>query len=129
MKVLLDSHALLWFLSESNDLTPPALEAIRDPENYVFVSVASLWELSIKHGLGKLLLPNSPEEFFEGEIEKNTLNVLPITQAHAYVAGQLSSSVHRDPFDRMLAAQALVEKSRVVSADVSFDSYGVDRIW
>jgi PIN domain nuclease of toxin-antitoxin system len=128
MRVLLDTHALYWWRADPDRLTPAALAAIRDRSTPVFVSAASVWELSIKaHTRGweaaRVLLLDV-EEYLraQGMLE------LPMTCAHARDAGSLPL-VHRDPFDRMLIAQARVERMRLISNEALFDRYGVSRIW
>lgn len=119
MNLLLDTHALLWWLADS-DLTALAVEAIADPENVVMVSAISVWEIGIKRSLGKLAAP-------EGLIDVITdsgFEPLPIAFSHARAAGALPPH-HRDPFDRMLIAQAMTDGLHVVTRDVAFEAYDV----
>ncbi len=128
MRLLLDTHALLWSMGQSAKLSPNSQTAIAAVGNEVFVSVASIWEAGIKHRSGKLPeaapLTNDPKRIL------TTLNfsALPVQLEHARLAGSLAST-HKDPFDRMLAAQALLEGLTLVSRDVFFDSLLVNRLW
>jgi PIN domain nuclease of toxin-antitoxin system len=129
VRVLIDTHAFLWFLTADSSLSSPAEAAIRDIDNEAFVSMVTLWEVSIKHGLGKLQLADVPEVFFPSQLAKNSIRVLNISAVHAFKAGALAITDHKDPFDRLLAAQSLVEQIPLVSKDAQFDRYGVTRIW
>ena len=128
MRLLLDTHTLLWWLSGSPRLSPTARRAIEDTTNDVMVSAASSWEVATKHRLGKL--PGSEElaRDVRGAIAGQGFEALAITVHDAERAGRLPGP-HRDPFDRMLIAQALARELVVVSADTVFDRYGVDRLW
>ena len=127
MRVLLDTHALIWALRSDKRLSRPATEAL-ELARETLVSPVSAYEICFKHRLGKL-----PEmNVFAGDLEKELGSVdvtwLPITPTHAVVAGKLDPS-HRDPFDRLLIAQALVERVPLVSNEEVFDGFGVERIW
>lgn len=128
MIVLLDSHALLWFLRGEARLTSKAKPLIEDPNNEKLVSIASCWEISIKAGLGKVGLTEPSRIFLEREISRNNMQLLPITLEHATAVETLPLH-HRDPFDRLLIAQAMSEKIPIVSADAIFDQYPVSRLW
>lgn len=119
MRLLLDTHALLWWLADEG-LAAQAREAIADPANLVVVSAASAWEISIKKALGKL---NAPDDL-EVQLEANRFDPLPIGMGHAIAAGQLPRH-HEDPFDRMLIAQAFAEGLTIVTRDKRFEDYGV----
>lgn len=119
MKVLLDTHLILWWLADSPSLSGEAREVICAPENTVFVSAASLWEIWLKENLGKLRLP--PD--FEQKLEAESFESLPLTAAHARRVALLPWH-HRDPFDRMLAAQAQVEGLTLLTADPVMAAYG-----
>jgi PIN domain nuclease of toxin-antitoxin system len=100
------------------------------PANEVAVSVASIWEVVIKHSRGRLTLTKAPEDFFEEHVEKNLFSILSISPLHAFAVGRLAQrSDHRDPFDRLLVAQCLVEQMTLVSGDTRLDTYGVQRVW
>lgn len=128
MRLLLDTHALLWFLLNDPQLSEPALHAIADPNNDVFVSPASYWELAIKIQLGKYSLPEPLGQFMEREIAANEFEVVPILPAHAEVLTTLPT-YHRDPFDRLIIAQAMHENLTVVTYDAAFAAYPVSRLW
>lgn len=126
--MLLDSHTLLWFIWEDPQLTPVAKDAIEDGRNRKFVSVVSCWEIAIKAALNKLTLGEPAAILLPRVISDNKFHVLNIELAHVTLVETLQMH-HRDPFDRLLIAQALREKLSIVSADTRFDSYAVDRIW
>jgi PIN domain nuclease of toxin-antitoxin system len=121
---LLDTHALLWWLSDDTALKPEAREAISDPSNIIYVSAASAWEISIKKALGKL---DAPDDLHVALLV-NHFQPLSITITHATSAGQLPRH-HDDPFDRMLIAQAQAEQLTIVTHDTIFRPYGIPIIW
>jgi PIN domain nuclease of toxin-antitoxin system len=120
---LLDANALLWWLADDPELSEQARGVISDPTNDVLVSAATVWEIAIKRALGKLIAP----EGLVAALEPAGLGSLPITLTDADSAAGLPAH-HRDPFDRMLVAQAHRLEAIVVSRDAVFDRYGVDRI-
>lgn len=120
MRLLLDTHVLLWWLAGDPTLAADATSAIADPETVVYVSAASAWEIAIKQALGKLDAPGDLEQ----QIEANRFASLPITIGHAYSAGALPRH-HDDPFDRMLVAQALAEGLTIVTRDPRVGVYDV----
>lgn len=126
--LLLDTHAFLWFVRADRRLSEDAGKLIAESGNDVAVSVASLWEVSIKTSIGKLRLADPLDEFFKRELSQNGFTLLPIQVEHVVAVAKLPFN-HRDPFDRMLAAQAIVEEIPLVTADSVFNSYPVDRIW
>lgn len=126
--LLLDTHTFLWFTEGDPQLSPLARTLITDSANIKYVSVASLWEIAIKVSLGKLVLSMSLPDLFAVGLEGNGLLVLPIEKGHILNVGMLPFH-HRDPFDRLLAAQCLEEQMSLVSRDVAFDIYGVTRLW
>ena len=128
MRLLLDTHAFFWWLSGSNRLSLPARQAIADEDNKVMVSAASAWEIATKHRLGKLPDAEALALDIPGAIAGQNFEELPITVEHAVRAGALPGP-HRDPFDRMLIAQALSGNLVLVSIESLFDSYGVRRFW
>jgi PIN domain nuclease of toxin-antitoxin system len=121
VRLLLDTHVLLWWLSDDRKLANCGRQIIANPDNDVLVSSASVWEISIKTGLGRLEIELDD---LENAIARNGFRSLPIGFRHALTAGRLPN-VHRDPFDRMLVAQASVEELRVVSHDRVFERYGL----
>ena len=128
MTVLLDTNALLWSLLEPHKLSQRALATVKDPETVLLVSSASAWELSIKHQLGKLTSASGVLADFPSHLKRLRADVLVITPEHALRAGALPLH-HRDPFDRMLVAQAQLEGVAVVTNDEAFSSYDVEVLW
>ena len=128
MRVLLDTHAFLWWLAGSERLSGAARAAIGDPENDILVSAASAWEIAVKHRLGKLPGADDVALDVAGCIASQGFLELPITVRNGERAGRLPGP-HRDPFDRMLIAQALALDLPLVSLETLFDRYGVTRIW
>ena len=120
MNLLLDTHTLIWALADSPELTPAAREASVDGNNLVFVSAASVWEISITRALGKLSAPDTLLE----EIERHRFTPLEIELEHADRAGRLPP-IHLDPFDRMLVAQAQSEQLTLVTRDSEIQKYAV----
>lgn len=128
MKLLLDTHALLWWLGDDSQLTDAARDVIADPENDVLVSVASAWECAIKLKAGKLPEAAPLIAAFRPALALASFSLLDMTLEHALAAGALPRH-HGDPFDRMLIAQGLLEGAPLVSIEKRFDDYGVRRIW
>lgn len=128
MRLLLDTHTLIWVMNDHNRLGPFARIEIVSPLNQIFVSVASIWEASIKFRLGKFPLAGALLEDPRKVLDSMSLEHLPISLEHARLAGSLAHS-HKDPFDRMLAAQALLEGLTLVSIDSVFDDLPVARLW
>ncbi len=126
--LLLDSHAFLWFVWDDPHLSPTAKALIEDPTHHKFVSIATCWEIAIKAGLKKLELGEAAKTFLPRELSANRFVVLGIELAHATFIETLPLH-HKDPFDRLLIAQSLLEAMPLVSADVQFDPYGVTRLW
>jgi PIN domain nuclease of toxin-antitoxin system len=128
MRVLLDSHALLWAVDNPAQLSAAARTALQDPANELLISAGSLWEIAIKVGLRKLILTLPYRDWITRALTDLALTILPITVDYADAQIALPWH-HRDPFDRLVIAQALTDGIEVVSADSTFDSYGVRRIW
>ncbi len=128
MKLLLDTHTFLWWITGSTKLSETARELIGDGHNTVYWSAVSSWEVSIKYALGRLPLPEAPEIFLPSELAHNRIEALPIIDAHAYQAGQLPRH-HRDPFDRMLVAQAQLESLVILTNDRQLSLYDVEVQW
>jgi len=128
MRLLLDTHALLWFVWNHPNLSATSRSLIADPNNTLFFSTASIWEIAIKVGNGKLTLADPFDLFMNQAINTTGLTILAIEVRHAAALTALPRH-HGDPFDRMLAAQSLVETMPLVSADAVFDAYGVTRLW
>lgn len=128
MRLLLDTHALLWWLAGDTQLSVRAQRAIGDRRHEIIVSAASAWEVTTKHRLGKLPGAGPLAVDFEREVRRQGFAGLPISLSHAQAAGALIGT-HRDPFDRMLVAQAREEHLAIVSNESVFDEYGIRRIW
>jgi len=128
LRLLLDTHVLLWWWTDDARLFGAARDAISNPENEIWVSAASAWEIATKDRLGKLdLLPNLTLRFNE-LIEQSRFRLLAINASHALLAGSLRQD-HRDPFDRMLAAQAEIERLTLVTADPALSQFDIARLW
>ncbi len=127
-RLLLDTHAFLWWLAGDERLSVAAREAIGEEQDSVFVSAASIWEISTKHRLGKLPGVSAIVGDLAGAIHGQGFVGLPITIQHGQTAGALPGP-HRDPFDRMLIAQAMLDDLVLVSNELAFDAYGVRRSW
>lgn len=128
MRLLLDTHALLWWLDGDRRLPKRARSLISDEANVIFVSAASAWEISTKARLGKLPGAVDVAADLAGIITGQAFTPLDITILHAQRAGRLPGD-HRDPFDRMLAAQAQIEDLPIVSNDAAFTGFSVERVW
>ena len=128
MKLLLDTHALLWWLSGNTALSATARDAIADTANTAYVSAATAWEIATKYRIGKLPSAAPIIGRFAEVLRRYNFYELPIALAHAEMAGSLPGE-HGDPFDRMLIAQAITERMHFVSLDSKADSFGVARLW
>lgn len=126
MVYLIDTHALLWFLKDDKQLSQKALEIIETSD--IKVSIASLWEIAIKTSLGKLVLPAPFEVIFPQQLYINDIEILQASVKHLSQLNQLEFH-HRDPFDRLLIAQAMVDDMTLVSRDTAFKDYDVKVIW
>jgi PIN domain nuclease of toxin-antitoxin system len=131
MKVLIDTHTFLWFVAGSMELSKTANNLIKNEHNSVYISIASLWEISIKMAIGKLQITDSYETVINDVVE-NDISILPINFAHTVMQNKLPFH-HRDPFDRIIVSQAIVENMNLISRDSAFDAYleniEVKRIW
>jgi PIN domain nuclease of toxin-antitoxin system len=127
MNVLIDTHAFLWYIQANDRLSQNAAAILEDTDNKLYFSVASLWEIAIKLGLGKLKLDN-PFHELEALLARLSIEILPI--AFADTETYLSLPLHhRDPFDRILIAQAINHSLSIITADPAFDAYAIDRVW
>jgi PIN domain nuclease of toxin-antitoxin system len=126
--LLLDTHTFIWSAIDDPKLTAPARARFLDPDRKLVLSVASIWEMAIKHSLGKLELDDGLESFVVTQLRTNSIRVLDITRPHAIAVGSMPFH-HRDPFDRLIAGQALYEDMELLSVDDVFDAYGVRRVW
>ena|SRR5205085_11445779 len=127
MKLLLDTHTFLWFIDDNPRLSPRA-KALLESDADSLLSVGSLWEISIKASIGKLTLAQPFDIFVPQQLADNDIEILPISLAHLGFVSTLPFH-HRDPFDRLLIAQAMIEQVPIISADTVFDAYSVERLW
>jgi len=127
VRLLVDAHALIWAVEDTSQLGPQAATALQDSANDLLVSAGTIWELSIKVGLGKLSLTMPFADWMNKAIADLGAAILPIKIEHADAQTQLLG--RGDPFDRLLAAQSIVENLSIVSNDTGLDQYGVQRLW
>jgi PIN domain nuclease of toxin-antitoxin system len=128
MNLLLDTHALLWWLLEPARLSAQARRSVANRRNAIWISAATGWEVLTKQRIGKLPSIGGLAGNLFQEIQEEGFQPLSITFSHACLAGSFTHN-HRDPFDRVLAAQSLLENFQLVSADSVFDQFGIERIW
>ncbi len=131
MNCLLDTHAFLWFVNDDFSLGATAKDIIEDEHSLVYLSAASIWEMAIKSSLGKLAVPDSLQQFVETHIVRNDFGFLQITAEHAEQVAKLPfpKSGHRDPFDRMIIAQAICHDLTIITRDAAFRDYSIHRLW
>jgi PIN domain nuclease of toxin-antitoxin system len=127
MRLLIDTHALIWFAEGDEKLSATARCALESPDNSLWISSASIWEMAIKISIGKLVVPGGLSDFRK-RVEQGGVQLLDITGAHAERVAELPFH-HRDPFDRLLVAQAELEQMSLVSQDETLDAYGGVRVW
>jgi PIN domain nuclease of toxin-antitoxin system len=128
MRLLIDSHALIWYVDQHQQLSSASHAAMSDPANELLLSAGSIWEIAIKIGLGKLVLTQPYLRWMSQALSDLGIAVLPITVEYADVQASLPRH-HSDPFDRLIVAQAIVERVSIVSADGRMDAYGIKRLW
>jgi len=128
MKFLLDTNVFLWGLSAEEKLNSRAREVLKDPSSELYFSAAASWEIAIKFALGSLPLPKRPSEYIPNALRLWAVHALDITHEHAFLAGELPGH-HRDPFDRLLIAQAITEQMTPLTADRTLQKYKVDLIF
>lgn len=128
MRLLLDTQAFLWMVRAAPELSATAKRFVLDPDNDLFLSIASVWEMAIKSSIGKLKLAEPLEVFLPAELQTNAIQLLELSFRHVCRVARLPFH-HRDPFDRILACQAQAESLAIVSADPIFERYDVQRIW
>ena len=128
MNILLDTHAFLWFVADNPRLSKSARVLIEAEDSQPFMSMASLWEIAIQISLGKLQLEQPYETFIPQQLALNGIGILNLSLDHTAAIATLPFH-HRDPFDRLIAVQSRIEKMPLVSADPSFDSYEIERVW
>jgi len=128
VRLLLDTQCWLWMQVSPERFSAPALELIQHPESELVLSAASSWEIAIKHALGELRLPIAPEEYVPTRMERSGMTALAIEHSHALRVASLPLH-HRDPFDRLLIAQAQIEKLPILTADRQLEPYDVEIRW
>ncbi|NCO74372.1 MAG: type II toxin-antitoxin system VapC family toxin [Cyanobacteria bacterium] len=128
MKLLLDTHTFIWWDSSPNNLSSTAMELLINPNNLKILSVATIWEMQIKSSLGKLNLKLSLDEIIKSQIKENNFQLLPIFNNHVLYLDNLPL-YHKDPFDRILIAQANCENATLISKDSIFNQYSVNLKW
>ncbi len=128
MKILLDTQCWLWMQTAPERFSAPALRLVEDAGNRLFLSSASSWEIAIKYRLGKLPLPAAPSTYVPERMSASGVEALPIEHAHALHVAELPQH-HRDPFDRLLIAQAELEKLPLLTVDKQLEPYGVEILW
>jgi PIN domain nuclease of toxin-antitoxin system len=128
MRALLDTDPFLWWITDSPRLSGRVQEIIADGRNELFFSAASGWEIAIKARLGRLEIPGGPERFLTEQLSRNAIQALPIYLSHAVRTYALPAH-HRDPFDRLLVSQALLERLPILSADAQISRYPVEVVW
>lgn len=131
MRCLIDTHVFLWFVGNAKELSPTAKAIIEDGNNEIFISIVSLWEISIKTALGKLAIKGIYESVID-DVTANAMQILPLNFAHTVAQNRLPFH-HHDPFDRIIISQAIVENMAIIGADAIFDDYltglPIKRIW
>ena len=128
MNLLLDTHTFIWWADEPEKLSAIARQALEDENNYLFLSLVSLWEIQIKVQLGKMKLSLPLKNLLESQEQANELELLPVTREHIFALDGLPFH-HKDPFDRLLIAQSLVENTTIVSADPKLSAYPAPLLW
>lgn len=128
MRILIDTHVFIWWTSNPAQLSPLIHGILTDPKTEPVLSLASVWEMQIKVSLGKLSFQTALPDLVNDEVSHSRISLLPIELLHIYALNDLPLH-HRDPFDRLLIAQSMLEGLTIASIDEKFDAYGVDRIW
>ncbi len=128
MQILIDTHALLWLITDDKKLSKNSKNYFTDPKNELYFSMASFWEICIKTSIGKLSLSTNWEQTIKDELSFNSVQLLPISTKHCIQVSKLPF-YHRDPFDRLIIAQAVVEEFYVMSIDEHFEHYPISLIW
>jgi len=128
VKYLIDTHVFLWMASEPGNLSVTAKQIIQQANNELYVSICSLWEMQIKHQLGKLELDLPLSELWQKQRDISSLQLLQVEETHVWALDKLPHH-HKDPFDRLLIAQAVCENIPFMSADVIMDQYDIETVW
>lgn len=128
MRLLLDTHSFIWFFEGDARLPQIARNLIEDETNVLFISIASIWEMAIKVSIGKLNLSKPFENVITEHVMMSDIDVLDISVSHTFAVARMPLH-HRDPFDRVIISQSLIENLPLISGDSAFDQYGVTRLW
>ncbi|OFX28135.1 MAG: twitching motility protein PilT [Bacteroidetes bacterium GWA2_31_9] len=128
MKLLLDTHTFLWFINDDKRLSLKAKELISKPNNIRYLSYASIWEIAIKSSLGRIEIPIDFEKFIEEQLKINNILIFPFSISHLAKVKELPF-IHKDPFDRIIISQSIIENVSILGIDSVFDKYGITRIW
>lgn len=128
MKVLVDTHVFIWWTSDPHKLSHGIYNLLTDANKEAILSIVSIWEMQIKLSLGKLRLETALPKIVADEIKHNLFKLLPINLAHIYALSDMPNH-HKDPFDRLLIAQAKSEELAIISIDEKFDSYEIEKLW
>jgi len=128
MRVLIDTHVFIWWTSDVKKLSSRVCDLLLDPSTEAILSMVSIWEMQIKLSLGKLQFRTALSELVDDEINRNRIELLPLSLSHIYALSNLPHH-HRDPFDRILIAQSMDEDLQILSIDEKFDAYGVKHLW
>lgn len=128
MDVLVDTHTFLWYAWDDSQLSSRVNHVLDNGDNNAYISIVSLWEIAIKNSIGKLDLKIPLDDFFMANIDDNGFEILPLTRKHTSVVQALPFH-HRDPFDRILVAQSIVEAMPLLSGDTKLDAYSINRYW
>ena len=128
MKVLLDTHAFLWWITDDPRISSRARDVVQDAENELYLSAASGWEIAIKTQLGRLRLPGESDVYLARQMSVNAIQPLAITMRHSLFVYGLPD-IHKDPFDRMIVAQSILEEMPLLTKDGNIPKYGIQVIW
>lgn len=128
MRLLLDTHAFIWLWEDISKIPPRVLAACEDPENQLYLSIASIWEMQIKVAVGRLSFQQPLSEIIEQQKNENGISILPVSLAHVWQLAKLPM-YHNDPFDRMLVAQACADQLALITADRHIERYAVELFW
>lgn len=128
MRVLIDTHVFIWWTSDVKMLSTRVYDLLIDPNTEAVLSIVSIWEMQIKSSLGKLRFKTTLPELVDDEINRNRIDLLPLSLSHIYTLSNLPL-YHRDPFDRILIAQSIDADLQIISIDEKFDNYGINRLW
>jgi len=128
MRLLLDTHAFIWYTTDSSEISRKGRSLIDNGENDILLSTASVWEMAIKHSIGRLTFSRPFMEFIKQQIAVNRIDILEITFDHIEVVASLALH-HLDPFDRLIIAQSMAQQIPILSVDAIFDAYAIARVW